>query len=44
MSNITRTECILQWLMSIGNATFLAGIQFAESTNNKDTEQHAHQD
>ena len=40
MSNITRTECILQWPM-IGIATFLAGIQFAESTNNKDTEQHA---
>ena len=41
MSNITRTECILQWPMSIGIATFLAGIQFAESTKNKDTDQHA---
>ena len=37
MSNNTRTECILQWPMSIGNATFLAGIQFAESTNNKNS-------
>ena len=41
MSNIIRTECILQWSLSIVSATFLAGIQFAESTNNKDTEQHA---
>ena len=41
MSNIIKTECILQWPMSIANATFLAGIQFAESTNNKDREQHA---
>ena len=41
MSNIRRTECILQWPMSIGNATVLAGIHFAEPTNNKDTEYHA---
>ena len=41
MSNIIRTECISKWPMSISNATFLAGIQFAELTNNKDTEQHA---
>ena len=41
MSNIIRTECISQWPMSIGNATFLVGIQFAEPMNNKDTEQHA---
>ena len=41
MSNIIRTECILQWPMSIGNAAFLAGIKFAEPTNIKDTEQHA---
>ena len=41
MSNIIRTECILQWPMLIGNATFVACIQFSEPTNNKDTEQHA---